>query len=358
MRLTVVSVAYALAAVSPDSAGGAEQVLRHIDARLVECGHRSIVIACDGSCIAGELVTTPAPLGRYDEHVRESAAETQRRTLFGVLAHRSVDVVHLHGLDFDRYLPPDDGPVLATIHLPPELLVADLESVRRPHTWMHGVSRAHQARLPALPNVLPPIENGVSVDALPRPLTRRNFALAFGRICPEKGYHLGLDAARLAGTPLLLGGSVFPYEDHQRYFELEILPRTGRDRRFVGPLSRARKRRLLNSARCLLIPSQVPETSSLVAMEALACGTPVIAFRAGALPEIVEHGVTGFVVDDVEQMAEAIRRADTIDPAACRAAAQTRFSAARMADTYLERYERILGWSTTPSSTLAPSSSV
>jgi len=93
-------------------------------------------------------------------------------------------------------------------------------------------------------------------------------------------------------------------------------------------------------------------------MEALACGTPVIAFRAGALPEIVEHGVTGFVVDDVEQMAEAIRRADTIDPAACRAAAQTRFSAARMADTYLERYERILGWSTTPSSTLAPSSSV
>jgi glycosyltransferase involved in cell wall biosynthesis len=356
VRLTVVSVAYALAAVSPDSAGGAEQVLRHIDARLVERGHRSIVVACDGSRVTGELVTTPAPPGSYDEGVRAAAAERQRRTLLSVLAHRSVDVVHFHGHDFDRCLPSDDGPVLATIHLPPELLVADLRSVRRPHTWMHGVSQTQQARLPALPNVLPPIENGVSVDALPRQLTRRTFALAFGRICPEKGFHLGLDAARLARAPLLLGGSVFPYEAHQRYFEREILPRTDRDRRFVGPLSRARKRRLLNSTRCLLIPSQVPETSSLVAMEALACGTPVVAFRAGALPEIIEHGVTGFIVDGVEQMAAAIRRAHTIDPDACRRAARTRFSAARMADTYLERYERMLEWSATSSSIPAPSS--
>ena len=98
----------------------------------------------------------------------------------------------------------------------------------------------------------------------------------------------------------------------------------------------------MTQARCLLIPSLVAETSSLVAMEALACGTPVIAFRTGALPEIVEHGKTGFVVDDVEGMAAALRRIDEIDPAVCRSTAQERFSAQRMAQRHMERYHEII----------------
>ena len=112
---------------------------------------------------------------------------------------------------------------------------------------------------------------------------------------------------------MLIGGEVFPYEAHRRYFATEIRPFLGPRAHFLGPVGWARKRRLLNAARCLLAPSLVAETSSLVAMEAIACGTPVIAFPDGALADIVEPGVTGYLVGDAHEMARAIGAADGLD---------------------------------------------
>jgi glycosyltransferase involved in cell wall biosynthesis len=166
---------------------------------------------------------------------------------------------------------------------------------------------------------------------------KRGYALALGRICPEKGFHLALDAAREAGWPLLLGGQVFPYPEHQRYFDTQIGPRLDRCRRYLGPVALARKRRLLAGARCLLCPSQVPETSALVAMEALACGTPVVALRAGSVPEVIEDGVTGFVRDTEDELVAAVGHIDDIDRARCRQEVERRFSPRVMA----ERYERV-----------------
>ncbi|HEU4631431.1 MAG TPA: glycosyltransferase, partial [Gemmatimonadaceae bacterium] len=111
--------------------------------------------------------------------------------------------------------------------------------------------------------------------------------------------------------------------------------------RFIGPVSARRKRRLLAAARCVVIPSLVPETSSLVAIEALASGTPVVAHPAGALAGIVDHGRTGFLVHDEAEMADAIAQAPGIDPAACRAAARERYAGARMSGEYLETYRRL-----------------
>lgn len=183
-----------------------------------------------------------------------------------------VDVVHSHALDFADHLPEADVPTLVTLHLPRDFYAVGTAPAARPCTWFNCVSASQRASFLPFPAMLPEVENGVAVDRLPTRHARRNFALCLGRICPEKGFEHALDAARLADIPLLIGGEVFPYPAHRRYFECLIQPRLGPRARFLGPVGWARKRRLLNAARCLLAPSLAAETSSLVAMEAIACG--------------------------------------------------------------------------------------
>ena len=164
----------------------------------------------------------------------------------------------------------------------------------------------------------------------------------WGDICPEKGFHLALQAARMARCELVLAGQVFPYASHLDYFRTRIEPLIDERRRFIGPVGPARKRQLLAEARCLLIPSTVAETSSLVAMEAFAAGTPVVAFGAGALPEIVENGRNGFLVSDAKEMAAAIGKAGHLNPEVCRSSARSRFSADRMIERYFDAYAKIV----------------
>jgi glycosyltransferase involved in cell wall biosynthesis len=336
--LTVLSVAYPLAPVSPDAVGGAEQVLAQLDAALVRHGHRSLVVACAGSRVAGVLIATPHRDGALDDAARAAAHGAHREAIAAALARWPVDLVHLHGIDFHAYLPPAGVPALVTLHLPLAWYPPEALRPRRPDTWLHAVSAAQRQGAPADLDLLPDIPNGVPVEALAARHAKRGFALSLGRVCPEKGFHIALDAARRAGVDLLLGGQVYRYEAHERYFRDEIAPRLDRSRRFLGPLGFVRKQHLLSAARCLLVPSLVAETGSLVAMEALACGTPVIAFPNGALAEVVEHGRTGFLVGDEREMAEAIRAAGTIDPDACRRAARERFSAERTVERYLALY--------------------
>ncbi len=341
--LTVLSVAYPLAPVGPHAVGGAEQVLSTLDHALVAAGHRSLVVACEGSVVADELLPIPAPLGPLDSVAREAAHAAVRHWL----ARTPADVVHLHGIDFAAYLPPPGSPVLATLHLPPSWYAPAALNPQRAATWLHCVSATQHEALQPLPHtacVLPPIENGVDVLALGAVRHgRQDYAITLGRVCPEKGQHTALQAAHRAGVGLLIGGQVFPYPDHAAYFTAEVAPLLDGRRRFLGPLGFARKRRLLAGARCLLVPSTAPETSSLVAMEAMACGTPVIAFPSGALASLVEHGRTGFLVDTAETMAAAIAQASQIDPALCRATARERFGQDRMIASYFAAYRQLAG---------------
>jgi glycosyltransferase involved in cell wall biosynthesis len=341
MALTILSVGYALAPVGPDAVGGAEQILSALDQALVAAGHRSVVVAPAASQAAGELVETAAVPAAITDAARQSAEERQRRAIERALLRRPVDVIHAHGLDFADHLPPSSVPTLVTLHLPAEFYTPGAVSTARSDTWFNCVSAAQRRGFPMLPNMLTPIANGVPVERLAARHARRNFVLAMGRICPEKGFHLAFDAARIAGLPLLLAGTVFSYDWHRRYFAEEIRPRLGPRARFLGPVGFARKRRLLTAARALLLPSLVAETSSLVAMEALACGCPVVAFPAGALRDIVEPGVTGFLVNDAREMAAAIRLCDGIDRDRCRAVARERFSADRMAAEYFALYHQL-----------------
>lgn len=339
MALTVLSVAYPFAPVGPDAVGGAEQVLSAIDRALVRRGHRSLVIACEGSTPAGELMALATRTGPIEDAVREEMWGELRRRIAIVVATRNVDLVHLHGIDFPAYLP-DTAPTLATLHLPldwyPQWIFRG-----RPNLWLHCVSEAQHRTAPGGSDLLPPIPNGVPQALFETRARKRGHAIMLSRICPEKGIHLALHACRNADAPLLIGGQVFPYAEHERYFRDEVAPLLDDRRRFLGPLGFDRKRRLLASARCVLIPSLVAETSSLTAIEALACGTPVIAFPNGALPEVVEHGRTGYIVGDAGEMAEAIRTVSKIDPEACRSVARERFSLAKMEVRYLELYNWI-----------------
>ena len=340
MSFTVLHVAYALARVTGDSAGGAEQVLGWLDEALVRANLRSIVIAREGSCVAGELIPVAHVDGSLEDwHTWHRAHEQHRAAIARALNDSDVDLVHMHGLNFDQYLPRNpDVPVLVTLHLPPAWYAPGKLQPTRPRTFFNCVSASQRQACPPGVSIIATIENGVPVERFTPARKKRNFALALGRLCPEKGFHLALDAARRARIPLVLGGEIFPARVHCDYFNESIAPRLSRMRRFIGPLRGARKARLLSSARCLLVPSLAPETSSLVAMESLASGTPVIAFRAGALADIVEHGRTGFLVQNEREMAEAIAAASTLDPGMCRAAAEARFSVQRMADEYFALY--------------------
>ncbi|MBZ9961516.1 MULTISPECIES: glycosyltransferase family 4 protein [unclassified Mesorhizobium] len=337
MTLTVLNVAYPLAPVGPNAVGGAEQVLSMLDQALTRAGHRSIVIGCQGSSASGILVETPAEAGVLDQSAKNRAQESHRAAIAAARAQWPIDVVHLHGIDFDAYLPAD-GPTLVTLHLPLDWYPAGALRLGRDDLWLHAVSSAQQRTAPPDASLVAPIPNGVDIDALNQPRPRGDFAVVLSRICPEKGIHLALDAARQADVPLVIGGRVYPYETHTQYFRDEVEPRLDRRRRFLGPLGFIAKRRLLNAARCLVVPSLAAETSSLVAMEALACGTPVIAFPNGALPEVVEHGKTGFIVNNVDEMAQAIVAAPSLDAETCRSEARRRFSLERMVSSYMSAY--------------------
>ncbi len=312
MSLTVLSVAYPLAEVGPDAVGGSEQVLQQLDRALVEAGHKSIVVACEGSRTAGTLVTIPATRGPIDDAAREAAFARHREAVAKVLERRPVDVVHIHGIAFHNFLPPPGPPVLATLHGPWSWYPDEALRPSRPDTWLHCVSKTQHDTAPPGVHLLPPIENGVPVEALTARHAKRGFALILGRVCPEKGVHLAIEAAKRAGIPLLIAGEVHAYEDHERYFEEEIKPRLDDERRFIGPLDFVRKRRFLTAARCLLVTSVVQETSSLVAREALACGTPVIAFPNGAVPEAI--GVRSCFRTRVKSRAAAMKASAASSP--------------------------------------------
>ncbi|RDI60019.1 glycosyltransferase [Microvirga subterranea] len=343
MPLTVLSVAYSMAPVSRNTAGGAEQILAALDHALVAGGHRSVVIAREDSHISGKLIGLPVPAGQLDADKQREMHRRQRAAIQETLARCPVDLIHMHGIDFHAYLPPPGPPTLITLHMPPNWYPRQALFPSRPDTWFNTVSHDQHLHCPKSRTLLGPIENGVPVDALQASCPKQEFLLSLGRICPEKGQHLAIEASRMAGVPLVIAGEVFPYERHQTYLEEQILPRLDEQRRYIGPADFLRKTLLLTAARCLLLTSLVPETSSLVAREALACGTPVIAFDRGALPEAIEHGRTGFLVSDVDDMASAIQHVGMIDPAVCCQAARDHFSEDIMSARYLEIYHRLCG---------------
>lgn len=343
MTLTVLSVAFPFAPVGPYCVGGAEQILTTLDRALAAAGHRSLVVACRGSQAAGTLFAAPPPQPPVLDESSQAATRTACQSAVDrALASCPVDLVHMHCLDFHRYRLPAGVPTLVTLHLPIAWYPREIWTEWRHRARFCCVSHSQRRTCP--PKVdAEVIPNGVVMPPLLSPSARQGYAVVLARICPEKNAHSALEAGTRAGIRVLLAGQVFPYPEHLRYFHELVEPlldpaRNPLGHRYLGPVDARQRQHLLAGARCLLHPTLAPETSSLAAMEALAAGIPVIAYPSGALPEIVDDGVTGFLAGDVGEMARAIARTSEISRQACCAAAEQRFHADHMIRSYFDLY--------------------
>ena len=339
--LQILYVAYPLLTVSDESAGGAEQILWTLEREMARRGAQPTVAASSGSQVSGELFVTGEPCSLPDDFERRNREHQDRVVEFvrdRSRQGRPLDLVHDQSGSFWPRAAEIDVPVLATLHLPRNFYSAELFSNIPENVFFNCVSQAQAQSFADLDPAV--VSNGIALDQFEPNFGPRKGLLWLGRICEEKAPHLALEIAGGAGEPITLAGQIYPFSYHQQYFEREVRTRLEQmpSARFVAAPSAEQKRALLRESKAVLITSLAEETSSLVAMEAAASGAPVIAFRRGALPEMVSEGVTGFLVDGVEEAIEALKRIDRIDPRSCVAHARKNFSSVRMADCYQNIY--------------------
>ena len=341
--MCVLYIAYPLLTVSCESAGGAEQMLWTLEREIAARGISTTVAASAGSRVSGELFITGEPSSQPDDYERRNRQHQERILQLLRSGRYSFDLIHDKSGSFWPCAAEVDIPVLATLHLPrhfyPQHYFEDIPANVR----FNCVSASQAASFADLSSIVGVVPNGILLSQFEPNFGSRTGLLWLGRICEEKGTHLALDIAARLDMPITLAGQVYPFSYHQQYFEREVAPRLRQmpKARFVSSPGIEAKRRLLRDAQALLIPALADETSSLVAMEAAASGTPVVAFRRGALPEVVQDGVTGFLVDGVEEAVEALGEIGKIKPAACVQHANQNFSSRKMAEDYLELYNRI-----------------
>jgi glycosyltransferase involved in cell wall biosynthesis len=345
----ILFTAYPLLPVNENSAGGAEQVLWNLQRELAAKGNRVTVAACAESVVDGQLYPTGAPArgslasakAHEDGHAIKCLELLRVRDAIGT----GFNLVHDHsGSFFTQANKFRDVPVLATLHLPRSFYPANAFHRVAPNVYFNCVSKTQAKSFSDLPRMVGHVNNGIALDRFSLQVNKQDYLLWMGRICEEKGPHIALDVAAKAGVPIVIAGTIYPFAYHQRYFEDAIRPRLekmGDSARFVNVPSFATKLDLLRNARAVLITSTAEETSSLVAMEAAACGTPVVALRKGALPEVVEHGVTGILARSEDKLTDALRQVSELKPQICRAHAERNFSAARMAEDYQKLYRRL-----------------
>jgi glycosyltransferase involved in cell wall biosynthesis len=343
----ILYVSYPLLTVSSSSAGGAEQVLWTLEREMHARGAHTTVAASGGSNVSGKLFSTGEPCHRPDDFERRNR-EHQDKIID--LVHRSAkspdafDLIHDMSGSFWTRAAELEMPVLATLHLPRHFYSEDYFQNLAPNVSFNSVSQSQARSFAHLPQMIGVVPNGIALEKFSPHLGPREGLLWLGRVCEEKGPHLALDIAANAGMAITIAGKVYPFSYHQQFFEREIQPRLRANPKalWIDSPSQELKCELLRRATALLGASLVDETSSLVAMEAAACGTPVIAFRRGALPEVVKHGVTGFLVKDIADAARALARLTEISSLECIQHARKNFSASAMADGYEQLYAALL----------------
>jgi glycosyltransferase involved in cell wall biosynthesis len=338
--LRIAQVAPLAEAVPPPSYGGTERVVSYLTEELVRRGHDVTLFASADSITSARLISCCGRSLRLSPDVVDTVAH--HLVMFERLAEHAdeFDIIHFHADYLHFPVTRREGwPHVTTLH--GRLDLTDLQAVYDEFGEMPVISISHDQRRPL------PQANWVGTvhHGLPRDLFRFSDAadpyLAFlGRISPEKRVDRAIEIAGRVGMPLRIAAKI---DDADRaYFEAEIahmfrLPHV----EYLGEIGGEEKARFLSRASVLLFPIDWAEPFGLVMIEAMACGTPVVAWRAGSVPEVITHGVSGLIVEDMDEAVRATIQAIDMDRRACRGEFERRFTVERMAADYLEIYQRI-----------------
>lgn len=335
--------------------GGIEEVVRLLSAGLIAQGHHVTLFAAPGSASDADVVVVLE--SSYPDDIQKAQFESDHvARAFGLIdaAQRDepFDVIHDHvGHTALAMADRMSTPLVHTLHGP---FTDDACRFYAEHGAKACIVAISQAQLDGAPPAMGGarvVHNPIDCAEWPYRAEKDDVLLWIGRMSPDKGPHRAIAAAREADVPLILAGPVQPGQES--YFADEVEPALGDGVEYVGEADGEHKRELYGRARALLMPIRWPEPFGLVMVEALACGTPVIAFPEGAAPEVVEDGVTGFVVDDEHAMAAAIGRLGELDPAACRDACQRRFGVPAVVRAYEDVYRAAMTDHTSRDSVLA-----
>jgi glycosyltransferase involved in cell wall biosynthesis len=332
--------------VPPRTYGGTELIVHLVTEELVARGHQVTLFATGDSVTAATLRSVADAPMRYGESGESGFSHAEYLQLanaqaaFLAAAEGAFDIVHNHaGVEGMVLAATSQTPVVSTMHNP---YAPPTRPIWDAYPWFHhAVSAASAATFPAR-GALPPILHGIDVASFAfEPDPTGGYLLFLGRFSQAKGPARAIEAARRSRRRLILAGKIDAADaDH---VQSDIEPFLDGDRvRYVGEVDGPLKRELLAGADALLFPIDWDEPFGLVMVEALSSGTPVIGFRRASVPEVVEDGRTGFVVDDVDGMVDAIGRIAEIDRRACRAAAEERFTTARMVDDVEAMYGTVL----------------
>jgi glycosyltransferase involved in cell wall biosynthesis len=327
-------------AIPPERYGGAELVIDSLARGLDQLGHEVTLFA------TGDATCPVDRAWRYEQAVPErmgSAAVELGHVAGAYEALEECEVIHDHtlaGLLIGEHHP---GLVVTTSHGPFEPPLTDLYRRVASRVPLLAVSADHADRAPLDVPVAAAVHHGLDLERYPfapEP-TDGGYLLCLGRMHPDKGIDVAIDVARQAGLRLVIGAKMRDRAEID-YYHSAIRPRLGTGVEYVGEVDHAAKVELLGGAAALLNPIRWHEPFGLVMIEALACGTPVVATPRGAAPEIVDHGVTGYLASTPQDLRRALHGIDRIDRARCRHRALLRFSMERMATAHVEVYRALL----------------
>jgi glycosyltransferase involved in cell wall biosynthesis len=339
MRIAVLAPAWF--PVPPTRYGGIEWVVAILADGLVDLGHDVTLFAAGDSQTKARLVTS------YDEPPSMAiglALPDLHHALICYAMAEEFDVINDHSGPLAAAVGGAVAtPVGHTVHGPltdDSANVYALLGAVSPQVGLISVSDSQREPLPNLP-WLATCHNAIALEEYPCDPGNDGYLLFLGRMSPDKGAHHAVRLAQATGLPLKLAGKMHDVSERE-HFESEVRPHLNDHIEYVGEVSHDEKVRLLQRAMATVFPIQWPEPFGLVMVESMACGTPVVATRYGAVPEVIEDGRSGFIVDSPEQMALAIERLDELDPAEVRKSAEERFSPERMVADYVAAYSRLL----------------